>query len=128
MSTALTSRSITAIKILSSLLTQNTKANGEPVRLFSSRGYARAVANGTKPISTPTIYLIGGCNGAGKTTFARDFLPSHIRLLNADEIARGLSPFNPSLVATRAGRLLLEEVHRALRARETFALESTLSG
>ena len=23
----------------------------------------------------PTIYLIAGCNGAGKTTFAREFLP-----------------------------------------------------
>jgi predicted ABC-type ATPase len=86
------------------------------------------VPNGTKPKSAPTIYIIGGCNGAGKTTFARDFLSPEIRLMNADEIARGLSPFNPSLVGTRAGRLLLEEVHRALRRRETFALESTLSG
>jgi predicted ABC-type ATPase len=49
----------------------------------------------------PTIYVIGGCNGAGKTTFAREFLPSIgvIRFLNADEIARGLSPLRPEVVA-----------------------------
>ena len=47
---------------------------------------------------TPTIYLIAGCNGAGKTTFAKEFLPKEVkclRFLNADEIARGLSPFDP---------------------------------
>ena len=49
----------------------------------------------------PTIYLIAGCNGAGKTTFAKEFLPSIgvIRFLNADEIARGLPPVRPEAVA-----------------------------
>ena len=43
----------------------------------------------------PTIYLIAGCNAAGKTTFAKEFLPKEVNcllFLNADEIARGLSP------------------------------------
>lgn len=59
----------------------------------------------------PTIYIIGGCNGAGKTTFARQFLPSIdvMRFLNADEIARGLSPLRPEAVAFKAGKLLLSE-------------------
>jgi len=81
--------------------------------------------------SPPTIYLIAGCNGAGKTTFAREFLPTEVkclRFLNADEIARGLSPFNPGASAVKAGRLLLQEVHESLRRRQTFALETTLSG
>ena len=80
---------------------------------------------------TPTIYLIAGCNGAGKTTFAKEFLPKEVkclRFLNADEIARGLSPLKPSASAIQAGRLLLEQVDEYLRRRETFALESTLSG
>lgn len=79
----------------------------------------------------PTIYLIAGCNGAGKTTFAKEFLPKEVkclRFLNADEMARGLSPLKPSAGAMRAGRLLLAEVAESLRRRETFALESTLSG
>jgi predicted ABC-type ATPase len=83
------------------------------------------------PAQPPTIYVIAGCNGAGKTTFAREFLPKEVkclRFLNADEIARGLSPFNPSASAAKAGRLLLEEIRDALARRQTFAVESTLSG
>lgn len=56
----------------------------------------------------PTIYLIAGCNGAGKTTFAKEFLPKEVkclRFLNADEIASGLSPFDPSAAALKSGRL-----------------------
>lgn len=69
-------------------------------------------------------------NGAGKTTFAREFLPKEVRVLrflNADEIARGFSPFDPSAVAVKAGRLLLSEIRGCLAKRETFGLESTLS-
>jgi predicted ABC-type ATPase len=54
--------------------------------------------------STPTIYVIAGCNGAGKTTFAKEFLPKEVkclRFLNADEIARGLSPLKPSAGSVR---------------------------
>ena len=83
------------------------------------------------PAPTPTIYVIAGCNGAGKTTFAKEFLPTEVkclRFLNADEIARGLSPLKPSAGAVRAARLLLTQVDECLRRRETFALESTLSG
>jgi predicted ABC-type ATPase len=78
----------------------------------------------------PTIYVIAGCNGAGKTTFAREFLPSIgvIRFLNADEIARGLSPLRPEAVAFKAGKLLLSELREFIDRQETFALESTLSG
>lgn len=83
------------------------------------------------PASSPTLYLIAGCNGAGKTTFAREFLPHEVkclRFLNADEIARGISPLKPSAGAMQAARVLLKQVDNCLRRRETFALESTLSG
>ena len=76
------------------------------------------------------MYLIAGCNGAGKTTFAKEFLPSIgvIRFLNADEIARGLSPLKPEAVVFKAGKLLLSEFGELIDRQETFALESTLSG
>jgi predicted ABC-type ATPase len=83
------------------------------------------------PAAKPTIYLIAGCNGAGKTTFAKEFLPKEVkclRFLNADEMARGISPLKPSAGAMRAGRLLLTEIAESLKRRETFGLESTLSG
>ena len=51
-----------------------------------------------------------------------------IRFLNADEIARGLSPLKPEAVAFKAGKLLLSELRELIDRRETFALESTLSG
>lgn len=55
----------------------------------------------------PILCLIGGCNGVGKTTLARELLPlMGIRsFLNADLIAAGLSPLDPTLSAFRAGRL-----------------------
>ncbi|TMP94487.1 MAG: Zeta toxin family protein [Verrucomicrobia bacterium] len=74
------------------------------------------------PALKPTIYLIAGCNGAGKTTFAKEFLPYEVKCLrfyNADEIVRGLSPLDPSAGAIKAGRLLLGEVRDSI---------STLSG
>ena len=82
-------------------------------------------------MARPTIYLIAGCNGAGKTTFATEFLRKRaalVRFLNADEIARGLSPLAPTQVALKGGRILLSEVKGCVAKRESFALESTLSG
>ena len=83
------------------------------------------------PLEPPTLYVIAGCTGAGKTTFAKEFLPHEVKCLrfyNADEIARGLSPLDPSAGAIKAGRLLLNEVRDSIDRHETFALESTLSG
>ena len=50
------------------------------------------------------LYIIAGCNGAGKTTASKTFLPKSLlvkKFVNADEIAKGLSPFNPEGVADR---------------------------
>src|ERR1043165_2469797 len=83
------------------------------------------------PAPKPVLYLIAGCNGAGKTTFAKQFLPHEVEclnFLNADLIAQGLSPLNTRAAALKAGRLLLEEFNKFVAKRETFAVESTLSG
>lgn len=77
------------------------------------------------------IVIIAGPNGAGKTTFARSFLPEEAEcrdFINADLIAAGLSPFDPSLVAIRSGRLMIEEIKSRVRQRRSFAFETTLSG
>jgi predicted ABC-type ATPase len=82
-------------------------------------------------MSHSKIVIIAGPNGAGKTTFARAFLPQEARIsrfINADLIAAGLSPFAPEAEAIKAGRLMLEEIARCVRRRESFAFETTLSG
>ena len=79
----------------------------------------------------PRAVLIAGPNGAGKTTFARVYLPGEmdgVRFLNADLIAAGLSPFDPDRAALRAGRLLLSLIDEAVAQRESFTVETTLSG
>jgi predicted ABC-type ATPase len=62
--------------------------------------------------------VIAGRNGAGKTTFAREFLPNYAHcpnFVNADLIAARLSPVAPESVAIAAGRLMLERSKRLLR-------------
>lgn len=77
------------------------------------------------------IVIIAGPNGAGKTTFAQEFLPREAGcpdFINADLIAKGLSPFAPEKAAIQAGKLMLREIDRRVAARESFAFETTLSG
>ncbi|GAA4000084.1 zeta toxin family protein [Hymenobacter fastidiosus] len=77
-----------------------------------------------------TLYLLAGCNGAGKTTAAYALLPNLLgcrEFVNADEIARGLSPFQPETVSVQAGRLMLTRLQDLLAAGESFALETTLA-
>lgn len=77
------------------------------------------------------IIIIAGPNGAGKTTFAREYLLKEAHcpdFINVDLIAAGLSPFDPSRAAIRAGRVMLSEIERRVRKRESFAFETTLSG
>lgn len=78
-----------------------------------------------------TIIIVAGPNGAGKTTFAQEFLPREAGcsiFINADLIAAGLSPFSPQAAAIRAARLMLAEMDRCVRAGQSFAFETTLSG
>lgn len=77
------------------------------------------------------ILIIGGPNGAGKTTTARVLLRNFLDepcLLNADEIARELSPRNPEAVAFAAGRELIGRMRRLLHANQSFAFETTCAG
>ena len=77
-----------------------------------------------------SLYIISGCNGAGKTTASYTVLPEILdcrEFVNADEIARGLSPFNPEGMAIKAGRLMLKRIEELLTKEETFSIETTLA-
>ena len=78
----------------------------------------------------PNLYIIAGCNGAGKTTASMTVLPEILNcyeFVNADEIARGLSPFQPEKVAIEAGRIMLNRIKHLVETREDFAFETTLA-
>ena len=78
----------------------------------------------------PNLYIIAGPNGAGKTTASYTLLPEMLgctNFVNADEIARGLSPFSPETVDVQAARIMLERIEELLSQKVDFAIETTLA-
>ena len=76
------------------------------------------------------LYIIAGCNGAGKTTASYTILPEILNckeFVNADQIASGLSPFQPEKAALEAGRIMLQRIDHLLASGADFAFETTLS-
>ena len=47
--------------------------------------------------------------------------------MNADEIAKGLSPFTPENATIQAGRLMLEKINTLIKSDKDFAFETTLA-
>lgn len=81
-------------------------------------------------MSHPNLYIIAGPNGAGKTTASYTLLPEMlncINFVNADEIARGLSPFSPSTVDVQAARIMIQRTDELLEEKADFAIETTLA-
>ena len=78
----------------------------------------------------PRLYIISGCNGAGKTTASYSLLPEMLdckEFVNSDEFAKGLSPFDPSKASIQASRLMLMKIRYLLKRHEDFAVETTLA-
>ena len=76
------------------------------------------------------LYIIAGCNGAGKTTASFTVLPEMLEckeFVNADEIAKGLSPFQPETVSFESGRIMIKRINDLLVDGESFAFETTLA-
>ena len=78
----------------------------------------------------PNLYIIAGCNGAGKTTASYTILPEMLNcreFVNADSIASGLSPFSPESAAFAAGRIMLQRIHQLIEEKTDFGFETTLA-
>lgn len=78
----------------------------------------------------PKLFIIAGCNGAGKTTASYSFLPEMLecsQFVNSDEFAKSLSPFDPEAAVFTAGRYMLKKVDYLISAQEDFGIETTLA-
>jgi predicted ABC-type ATPase len=78
----------------------------------------------------PQVAVLGGINGAGKTTASHRILREALRIplfTNADTLARGLNAFDPESEAVKAGRIMLEHLRELAAARRSFAFETTLA-
>ena len=81
-------------------------------------------------MTQPRVVVLGGVNGAGKTTSAFELLVNVLNIpvfTNADAIARGLNQLNPEREAFRAGRIMLEWMKELADQRRDFAFETTLA-
>ena len=78
----------------------------------------------------PRLYILCGCNGAGKTTASYTMLPEILdchEFVNSDEFAKSLSPFDPSTASVSASRLMLMRIQFLLDRGEDFSIETTLA-
>jgi predicted ABC-type ATPase len=78
----------------------------------------------------PNLYIIAGCNVVGKNIVSYTILSEILDCLefvNAGEIAKGLSPFQPETVSFEAGRIMLERINNLLDEANDFAFETTLA-
>ena len=78
----------------------------------------------------PRLYIISGCNGAGKTTASYTMLPEMLEcseFVNSDEFAKGLSPFQPEKASIQASRYMITKVLYLLKIQRDFGIETTLA-
>ena len=78
----------------------------------------------------PRLYIVSGCNGAGKTTASYTMLQEMLEcseFVNSDEFAKGLSPFKPEKASIQASRFMITKIRYLLRKQKDFAVETTLA-
>ena len=78
----------------------------------------------------PKLYIISGCNGAGKTTASYTILPEMLEcreFVNSDEFTKFLSPFDPSAATFGASRMLINKIHYLMDRMQSFSIETTLA-
>lgn len=78
---------------------------------------------------TPRLWVFAGPNGAGKSTIVDQFVGGRIPIVNPDNIALTLPPdLGDTARVLQAGRIAVRERATLLAARQTFGIETTLTG
>jgi len=83
-------------------------------------------------MSRPLMFLIAGVNGSGKTTFTKTVLRKHpkLKVIDPDEIAKNITGSFATIDAEQvsAGKTALLTVQRCIQSKQSFIVESTISG
>jgi predicted ABC-type ATPase len=80
-------------------------------------------------VTCPRLTIIAGANGCGKSTLTgRSSFINKIPLLDPDAISKALQPSIPGASAVTAARQVLISAGKHIEGRESFAVETTLSG
>jgi predicted ABC-type ATPase len=80
-------------------------------------------------IIKPTLTIIAGSNGSGKSTFTRNTRESlNVPSIDPDEEARKIKPDAPELALVAAGKQAIKLARNYLENNQSFAVETTLSG
>lgn len=76
----------------------------------------------------PELWAIVGGNGSGKSTFFKQFLePQGIPFINADVIAKEISPDNPVDASYAAAELASKQREQAIKDHQNFCFETVFS-
>ncbi|MCM8535463.1 MAG: zeta toxin family protein [Lentisphaeraceae bacterium] len=76
-----------------------------------------------------SLYIVAGANGSGKTTFSKSLKKRlGINFINADEIAKDQDPNNTTGGELKAGREFFRQIQHEIQNKNSFIIESTLSG
>lgn len=98
--------------------------------MFWQDGKKFVYCHGLTNTDMPNLYVISGCNGAGKTTASYALLPEMLKcsqFVNSDEFAKSLSPFSPDTASIQASKLMLLKITYLFKRHEDFAIETTLA-
>lgn len=80
-------------------------------------------------MNKPELFIVGGANGSGKTTFAREIVAeTGIEYLGADEIAAEINQTAPEKVKIEAARIFSKRLNENIENSKSLLVESTLSG
>ena len=78
---------------------------------------------------SPTLTIIAGANGSGKTTFARPYVKAKgVQFINADDLTKAYEERGEPNAMMKGGREFFKLLNGAMKRLEDVVIETTLSG